>query len=290
MLKNILPQNRPNVVVVGHITHDDYGDFILPGGSAYYTSRAYLEFGANVRLVTSVGKDFLFKEVFDGLEVFNIESEKTTTFRNHYPLNGPRIQKCHSQAKPISPVLPPLDDVDVLHLAPVISEINIKEWLTHLKAGLVVMGLQGFLRMVDKSGDVIPAKWHPEKSEAKMIDMLFLSEEDLLGHPQLLSELLNAFNLIALTKGKDGSIIYNNGKEIKIGIYDTFEVDPTGAGDIYSAVFTLARIMGTSIINSAQYAAASASIIVEGRGGTSLHKLKQTYQRQDKIPYSIISG
>jgi 1D-myo-inositol 3-kinase len=282
---NLMPESQLNVVVVGHITHDDYGDSILPGGSAYYTSGAYFGLGANVRLVTSVGKDFLFKEVFEGLEVFNSVAEKTTTFKNYYPPNGPRIQKCLSQAELISPDLFPKDfDIDILHLAPVISEINIKKWAESLNPRLVVIGLQGFLRKINKDGDVMPAEWHPDKSESDFIDMLFLSEEDLAGHSHLLFELQKKFQFIALTKGRGGSTIYSNGKIINVGIYETIETDPTGAGDIYSAAFAYSRTTGCSVITSAKHASAAASIIVEGKGGSAMNRLREAFQRQDEVP------
>jgi 1D-myo-inositol 3-kinase len=287
-LLNTLAKEHPEVLVVGHITHDDYGGGrILPGGSAYYVSRAYLEFGANVKLVTSAGKDFLFEEVFDGLEVFNTEAEKTTTFKNYYPAGAPRIQKCTSQAKQLSPpLLPPDFKIDILHLAPVIYEMDLNEW-SSINAGLVVMGLQGFLRKVNENSDVIPAEWHPHKMADK-IDMVFLSEEDIAGQSHLLPELLNNFNLVALTKGKEGSDIFNKGKKISAGIYNTLEDDPTGAGDIYSAAFTYSMTKGTSIIESARLASAAASIIIESTGGSSMHRLKESFKRKEKIQITEI--
>jgi hypothetical protein len=66
----IMSKQKLKILVAGHITHDDYNGELLPGGSAYYCSRAYLELGADVLLATSVGKDFRFPDVFNGVKVF----------------------------------------------------------------------------------------------------------------------------------------------------------------------------------------------------------------------------
>ena len=55
-------------LAVGHITHDRFGDQILPGGCAYYASRTWQALGARSRLVAVVGEDFACQDALSGLD------------------------------------------------------------------------------------------------------------------------------------------------------------------------------------------------------------------------------
>lgn len=283
-----MSEKKLKVLVVGHVTHDDYDSEILPGGSAFYCSRAYYELGAGVTLITSVGRDFQCSEVFRGLDVLTVTADKTTHFFNTYPSDGIRVQKCTARAADILSSILPSDtpEFDVLHLAPVIGETDPVEWISAIKAKNVVLGLQGFLRCINNRDEVKPNNWHPPDS--LKINTVFLSSEDLAGHNTLIAELMNNADTVVLTLGKKGSEIYYKSQKIKMGVYETKEVDPTGAGDIYSAAFTFARVSGMPVITAAQYGAAFASVIVEDLGGTSLKRLSEGLHRLKDISYKIL--
>ena len=62
-------EEKIKIVVVGHITLDEYDGKLVPGGSAYYCSRTYLALGAQVKLISTIGEDFQFNEIFNDLDV-----------------------------------------------------------------------------------------------------------------------------------------------------------------------------------------------------------------------------
>jgi sugar/nucleoside kinase (ribokinase family) len=75
---------------IGHVTHDFYGDRILPGGCAFYGARTLRALGAESKLATAVGRDFACREELDGIDVSSQECEETTIFTNLYPKGKPR--------------------------------------------------------------------------------------------------------------------------------------------------------------------------------------------------------
>jgi 1D-myo-inositol 3-kinase len=178
--------------------------------------------------------------------------------------------------------------VDILHIAPVIGETDMQEWTSVIKAEYIAAGLQGFLRCISDKKEVKPNNWHPDFTSSVQIDYAFLSEEDLIGHDSLLSELMNKINIVVLTAGKNGSEVYNKKEIVKTGIYNTAEIDPTGAGDIYSAAFIYARAMGYPTTAAAKIGSAFASVIIEGRGGTVMNRLKEGWERWENITGSVL--
>ena len=50
--------SRLTAVTVGQVTHDRYGDRIVPGGCAFFGARTFQGLGAVSRLLTTVGEDF----------------------------------------------------------------------------------------------------------------------------------------------------------------------------------------------------------------------------------------
>lgn len=72
--------------------------------------------------------------------------------------------------------------------------------------------------------------------------------------------------IIVKTCGSEGSEIYSNDDTITIDAVKTEAVDPTGAGDSYRAGFLSRFINGESILESAKFASAVSSFIVEEQG------------------------
>jgi 1D-myo-inositol 3-kinase len=280
-----MKKQKLKVVTAGHVTNDNYDGRILPGGSAFYCAQVYRQLGASVRLATSVGKDFDCLDAFEGLQVFLDEASETTNFINTYLDDGRRIQKCIERANNVTPGLLGVDkeDTDILHIAPVMGETDLQLWVRSVKAKFVAAGLQGFLRSIDSSGNVVNKEWNPGKEELKGVDMVFLSEEDLNGQVSLIERLRSDIKIVVLTKGRNGSVVYFEDKQINLGVYQTNEVDPTGAGDVYSAGFLYALASGNSLENSAIFGAAISSIIVEGKGGSTLNRLQESFERYSSM-------
>jgi hypothetical protein len=95
--------------------------------------------------------------------------------------------------------------------------------------------------------------------------------------------------IILITSGTEGSYIYDHKTFRKIQPYPIDElVDPTGAGDAYSAGFLVRYLRTGSPIPSARFASCVASFIVQGWGAsnppaeeTVLDKMRRLHSERD---------
>jgi sugar/nucleoside kinase (ribokinase family) len=267
---------NPVILSVGHVTHDRYGNRLVPGGSVYYGARAQHALGARVRVVTVVGDDFACDEAWDDLEVNVRRSGKTTLFTNDYSASGIRVQRLEAQAPEVSPAQLPDDwrDADLLHLAPVIGEVRLESWLGAIRARVTGIGVQGWIRKAGANETVVQTPWDVDASLLGRIDVACVGEEDLRDQGDLLDRLCRSIAIVAFTHGKRGCDLIVHGKTTKIGIYDgAHEVDPTGAGDVFAAGLMLGIARGMTAVDAARLGAAAASIVVEGEAGTALPRI-----------------
>lgn len=95
---------------------------------------------------------------------------------------------------------------------------------------------------------------------------------------------------MALILGELGSRIYANGRVVEVGIFPTEPVDPTGAGDVFSAAFVHGLARGKTVERSAQRAAAAASIVVEDHGPSALERLDDEELARRSAEIDICEG
>lgn len=272
---------RIKIVVVGHITLDEYNGKLVPGGSAYYCSQTYLALGAEVKLVSTIGEDFQFNEVFNDLDTFVKRIGQTTQFKNIYKKDSVREQISIAQAEQIRPSELPEDfkECDILHLAPVLGEIDIKWWVTLVKPKLVAIGLQGWLRKIDESKIVHPKICDITDDEFKRLKIVCLSEEDIQGQSDLLDRLIKFVPIVALTHGVHGYDIYKNGTKNSYGVFKTVEIDPTGAGDVFASGLFYGIASGKTEMEAGYLGAGLASVIVEDLGGNAFNRIAEGISR-----------
>ncbi|MCP4600042.1 MAG: sugar kinase [Proteobacteria bacterium] len=282
-------------LAVGQVTHDRYGEDIVAGGCAFYAARTWQALGARVRLATAVGEDFDCDAELKGLDVVKSLGACTTVFTNTYPDDGPRCQWVESTAPPVRPDALPQDwqKADILFLAPVFGELDLVEWSQVVDARYQGLGLQGFLKQSGPSdpeaGGRRPVVARPFAIETRLLERMnavFLSEEDIevFGEPGLLDELRRSVPLVVMTRGDQGSRIFQKDNIIDVGISKAETIDPTGAGDTYAAAFLFALASGSSPTQAARLGAAAASIVVEGQGGGSLHNVGGATLRAPNVP------
>tara|TARA_Y100001968_G_scaffold329108_1_gene377708 strand:- start:3403 stop:4416 length:1014 start_codon:yes stop_codon:yes gene_type:complete len=108
------------------------------------------------------------------------------------------------------------------------------------------------------------------------IDILFANEEEILSLYKTSSlnlaiqKLKEKCELAAITRGKDGSILISNGKEIIINPCILGEaIDTTGAGDLYAGGFLKGISKGLEPITSAKIGSICAGYIVTQLGSRS---------------------
>ena len=90
--------------------------------------------------------------------------------------------------------------------------------------------------------------------------------EELMGKQDLFDDLLTSVDIIALTKGKKGSIVATKNEIENIKAHPTKVFDTTGAGDAYAAVFIYGLTKGWSIGKAGNLASKIAGQVVSKVG------------------------
>jgi sugar/nucleoside kinase (ribokinase family) len=275
------------VLACGHVTLDRYGDALLPGGSAYYAGQAYRALGARVSVATAAGPDFP-REALAGIEAQVASAPKTTSFVNRYASDGRRSQWVGAIAPALDPAALAASwrSVDVLHLAPVMGEVDLRAWRAAVRARVVGVGLQGFVRAVLPGGEVAQPRWEFDPADLAGVDAVCVGEDDLVGQGDLLERLTAAVPLVAFTQGERGCEIRSRGRSRWVGVFRTRPVEPTGAGDVFAAGLLLGLARGAEPVDAARLGAAAASVVVEARAGEALGRVGEAYARLAAVPFS----
>jgi len=261
-------------VALGHVTNDLLAAGVTPGGSALYAALAAAELGADAKVVTSHGPDFVGADLLSAgaVAVDAIPAAHTTTFENVYRA-GVRHQRVLAQA---APLLAPVTEAEVVFACPVIHEVAPGALVAPARA-ILAAGLQGWLRVAGEEGRV--SRRLPEARELAFLaacHVLFLSAEDLgEDEGRLLPALLPLAELVVVTEGKAGGRIFVNGLAQRYRAAPAEEVDPTGAGDVFAAAFLLALRAGQLPAACAAYAARAAAVVVSAQGPAALPDLRR---------------
>lgn len=272
------------MLLAGHVTLDRYGDELTPGGTVSYAARTYVGLGARVRAVTAASADFPI-HMLPGVEAEVALTPHTTTFVNSYGPDGVRTQRVEALAPAINPSRVPRGwlRADVVHLAPILGELDIGAWVHAVDARFVGIGVQGWVRALEPSGIVYQPPWRPSRNELRGVHAAVVGEDDLRGQGDLLDRLTAAIPLVAFTHGKNGCELIRRGRTGRIAAYRTREVDPTGAGDVFSAGFFLGLAEGADPADAARLGAAAASIVVEARAGDALWRIPEAHARRARL-------
>ncbi len=281
---------------------------LLPGGGAFYGARTLAALGERVRLATALGRDFpaansreparadgrpdIPADVFEGIAVAARRCRSTTMFENSYLPGGARTQRLLGRADDVPPPDGSCEPLDVLFLAPVIGELDPAAWVEAVSARVIGLSVQGLVREADAAtgpdgARVNTRRYQPEPDELYKVSAAFLSEQDIAGQEELMDRLRRAVPIVALTRGERGASVYVKEHVLEIGVFRTKEVDPTGAGDVFAAAFLHALARGEDLAACGRLAAAAASIVIEGRGGTELHRLGEAHLRAKHISVSL---
>jgi hypothetical protein len=229
---------QPEYLILGHVTLDLAPEGERMGGTAAYAGLTALAYGASVRLVTSCtsARDL---SLLDGILVHKVVSGKNTTFENRYAENA-REQWVRSTAEPLEPAhIPPAWLAPaIVHLAPVVGEVT-PGLIDRFPNSLRCATLQGWMRAWDAGGRVHPSP-HPEAElAARKAHASVLSMDDVGGDANEAARLAALSSVAAVTDGERGCRVCWKGESRTFPAPAVKPVDPTGAGDIFAAVFFL---------------------------------------------------
>jgi hypothetical protein len=253
----------PQFLVLGHIVKDVDREGWRPGGGVLYAAAQASALGLGVAAVTRCGPEVTPARILPGVDWHVVPSLTTTSFENSYVL-GRRRQRLHSLAPPLR-----LDDVPIAWrsaqlslLATVFHDVD-PALVTQLTTGFLGLGAQGWLRR-RRAGRILPGRFSvaPPWLGGHVV---FVSDEDLAG-PELVSAWQSIVPSIVLTHGLRGCTLWDDRGRFDLPGFPAEEVDPTGAGDVFSAAF-LVRLSETGDAREAlRFAAAAAALSVRATG------------------------
>ncbi len=273
-------ESLPDLLCIGFLCHDlQEGKYIL-GGTASYSSIMASHLGLNTAVLTSVGPDFKFYELFEkhSIDIHNVVAPTTTIFENIYS-GDTRQQYIHSRSKTLLPTDLPMkwQKIPVIKFCLIADEVDIT-FLQQFPHALVGATIQGWLRQWDDTGKITPKAMDWELLQ--YMDVVFMSEDDIAGYEAFIPRIAELVTLLIVTNGKEGAVLYKDGTTTVYPAFPTKEVDPTGAGDIFASSFLVKYYQYKEVELAMAYAHAAASYIVEDYGIQlpSLEAIEERYE------------
>lgn len=270
------------ICTIGHITKDRVitveSERYMPGGTAFYFSKALNQLDNDFELITAVGREEknVLKQLADeGISIVALKSDHSVFFENIYGENQDnREQNVLAKAAPFTTKNLPEVDADYIHLGPLLNDdISLDSIKRLAKKGKVSLDIQGFLRYT-KNQEVLHADWKDKKEGLAHIHTLKANEsetriisgkEDFEEAAYVLADL--GVKEVIITLGSHGSMIYADGEFHKIPAYAPKAiVDATGCGDTYMAGYLHKRQSGASISEAGNFGAAMATINIQSFG------------------------
>ncbi len=278
---------NPDIICIGHITHDRIvtpdRDVHMPGGTSFYFSYGLRHLmgdrkDINYRLITSLAEKDM-KSVEDmrreGIEVEVIPSRETVYFENIYGANqNNRRQRVRAKADPFT--REKLGDISARYivLGTLLADDFDLDALRYLsERGTLVVDAQGYLREV-RGEEVHAIDWKEKREALRYVDILKVNEYEIevltgVTDQHRACELLAEWGVkeVLLTLGSYGSVVYADGRFYDIPAYDPLNVvDATGCGDTYVMAYVYRRLLGDNPGQAGRYASAVASIKLEASG------------------------
>ncbi len=254
-----------NYLIIGHVAKDITTDGIVLGGTVSFAGRTALSMGYCVGAITSCWEDFDLS-LLEGIQLSCLPSPKTTSFENIYTSKG-RIQKILAKATDLGPdsVPPEWRSTELVHLGPIAREVD-PTLIDFFPSAFVGVTPQGWLRRWDPSGYIHLVNWKTIKEILARADAVVLSIEDLMNDEDAVLELAKHCRVLAITRAAQGASIFWNGKRSDLPTLEMDEIDPTGAGDIFAAVFFSFLFESGSPIEAGRFANWVASTSITRKG------------------------
>ncbi len=270
----------PDFLVIGHVTKDLLsGGGYTVGGTATYAALTACGLGLSVAALTSAPPDLDLSGALRGIDLHVVPSPVATTFENVYE-GQRRNQFVRSTARRLRVLhLPPTwKQASIVLLGPLVNELGL-DWLDVFPAALLGVTPQGWMRQWDNRGQVTPKPWQEAGQVLSAVDVLVFSEEDAAGDEALIQRYARMARIAAVTRGRHGATVFQNGSARDSPAFRAQEVDPTGAGDVFAAAFVV-RLKETGDPHlAAPFANCAASFAIEGRGTTSIPSRQQVEER-----------
>ncbi len=275
-------------LIIGHLVRDFLPDqegifesYTLGGTAAYsaLTARAY---GCRVAILSSF-EPGLDTALLSDITIHNNPSANTTSFQNIYTASG-RIQKVRSLADPLTPDSVPQAwrTIPLVHIGPVTSNLS-PGLFDSFPDSWIGLTPQGWLRDIDREGNVRLQSWKSIVNWVPRADAVVLSREDLQYDRDAEGKLAGFCRILAVTDANNGAFLYHKNKCTHIEAPEYPEIDPTGCGDIFAAIFFAALAEKTSPVEAAKLAVNVAARAVTRSGLNSPPSCEEIAQTRNKL-------
>lgn len=283
MTTRILPMTDIDYLLIGHITKDLTPGGHTVGGTVTYSGRTARLLGCHTAVLTSTAPAFDGLAALAGLEVINIPAAATSTFENVYTPDG-RVQTIYEVAAPLQVAHLPAAwrRPAIVHLAPLANEVSL-DFLSQFPHSLIGVTPQGWLRRWGDDGRVfLTPHWEAAQAVLSQADVVILSQEEVPS-TAVLWQYWQWANLLVLTGGDKGCIIFQGGSATHIPATPVMPVDATGAGDIFAAAFFIRYHQTRDALAAARFATGVASQSVTQTGITAVMAAVETAVAQYQI-------
>ncbi|GJQ51448.1 MAG: hypothetical protein HKUEN02_02950 [Anaerolineaceae bacterium] len=235
-MRSLVSLEAVEYLAIGHAAHDLTADGARLGGTVAYAALTARALGMKAGIVTAVGKETPLGAL-NGIPVVLSDSLRSATFENVYTPEG-RVQYLRAQAARIdfNLVPRPWRGASIIHLGPIANEMDtsLPEDFSPAFLGITP---QGWMRQWDASGRVSRCDWLNSETILQKANAVVVSREDVSGDHELIERMAHQTQMLVVTEGAEGCVLYWNGDRRRFRALEVDEVDATGAGDIFAAAF-----------------------------------------------------
>ena len=121
------------------------------------------------------------------------------------------------------------------------------------------------MRGWDKEGRVFRKNWKHFERALSLATVVFFSEEDVDSTEKAV-ESYRSYTMVVITRGRGGATVYTQDRDYPVPAFQTTEVDPTGAGDVFAAAFLIKYNETRDPVEAATFANCVASFVIERKG------------------------
>ena len=266
---------RPYFTIIGNLTLDiiDESKTVKPGGPGLYAGLAALHLGYPVRIVSSIGTDYPM-EFLEKLKNLGIDLRikmvqgRTTTFKLIY--EGDRRKVILLESGPEIPyeLIEDIDKKFIALVSPVYKEVSL-DFIKKLKKKTILLGIdfQGFVRKARSDG-VVEYTWDEVCDEvSRYADFIHIEESEAQGlntDPLRIALYLTdrCKCPVSVTMGERGSYLAFLDEVYYIPVPRVYSGNPTGVGDIFTAIFLLRYYETDDFIDASRWATIAAGLKV----------------------------
>ncbi len=276
---------RPDFLVIGTVTKDLQEDGYTIGGTVTFASLTARNLGMRTAVATRASPDLSFNPLYQGIEVLSLPSPVTTTFQNLYSADGTRTQFIRAVAGQINAedIPPAWREAKVVLLGPLADELEegIAGIFPHSLIGVTP---QGWMRRWDEEGRVFPKPWEGAAEVLTHAQVVVCSEKDVDRDENVIQSYARMAEILVVTHGPTGATVYHRGEARRLPAFETVEVDPTGAGDVFAVAYLIELERSGDPYAAAHFANCVASFTVEKPGIEGIPTLEQVERRLAQFP------